>query len=327
MYAGLSPYDALALYAVIAYMDSVAGVFFPAGGMHAVPEAMAAAAEKHGVEIRYSTEVTRVEHAAGRAVAVHTAAGERIAADVVVLNPDLPVAYRELLGFEPRRLQRLSYSPSCYLLLAGSTRAYDAGAHHTISFGHAWRGGVRRAAVGPADERPVDARHEPDPVGLLARARRAAHLLRAVPDAEPRRADRLGAGRPACTASTCCATLDARGWEGFGDGIEVERVTTPADWADRGMERGAPFAAAHSFRQTGPVPARATCGARTSSSPARGRSRASACRWCWCRAGWPPSACSGATARTAPGRGDDDDRTPGRACADDHVAVREDGPP
>ena len=30
MYAGLSPYDALALYAVIGYMDSVAGVFFPA---------------------------------------------------------------------------------------------------------------------------------------------------------------------------------------------------------------------------------------------------------------------------------------------------------
>ena len=53
MYAGLAPYDALALYAVIAYMDSVAGVYFPRGGMHAVPVAMAAAAEKHGVVIRY----------------------------------------------------------------------------------------------------------------------------------------------------------------------------------------------------------------------------------------------------------------------------------
>ena len=29
-------------------------------------------------------------------------------------------------------------------------------------------------------------------------------------------------------------------------------MTTPQDWADRGMERGAPFAAAHSFGQTGP---------------------------------------------------------------------------
>ena len=34
--------------------------------------------------------------------------------------------------------------------------------------------------------------------------------------------------------------------------MEVERVTTPLDWAARGMERGAPFAAAHSFGQTGP---------------------------------------------------------------------------
>ena len=52
MYAGLSPYDALAIYAVIGYMDSVAGVFFPRGGMHAVPRALAGAAEKHGVELR-----------------------------------------------------------------------------------------------------------------------------------------------------------------------------------------------------------------------------------------------------------------------------------
>ena len=37
MYAGLAPYEALALYGVITYMDSVAGVFVPEGGMHAMP--------------------------------------------------------------------------------------------------------------------------------------------------------------------------------------------------------------------------------------------------------------------------------------------------
>jgi putative flippase GtrA len=46
--------------------------------------------------------------------------------------------------------------------------------------------------------------------------------------------------------------LEQRGYVGFGDAIEVEHITTPADWSDRGMERGAPFAAAHSFFQTGP---------------------------------------------------------------------------
>lgn len=33
MYAGLAPHDALAIYAVIAYLDAVAGVWFPRGGV------------------------------------------------------------------------------------------------------------------------------------------------------------------------------------------------------------------------------------------------------------------------------------------------------
>ena len=45
----------------IAYLDSIAGVTFPAGGMHAVPRALAGAAEKHGVVMRYGTEVTGIE--------------------------------------------------------------------------------------------------------------------------------------------------------------------------------------------------------------------------------------------------------------------------
>src|SRR4051812_48680731 len=59
MNAGLAPHDALAIYAVIAYLDSVAGVFFPRGGVHAVPRALAGAAEKHGVRFRYDTEVEK----------------------------------------------------------------------------------------------------------------------------------------------------------------------------------------------------------------------------------------------------------------------------
>ena len=46
LYAGVAPQQALALYAVISYLDSVAGVYFPKGGMHAVPQALAGAAEQ-----------------------------------------------------------------------------------------------------------------------------------------------------------------------------------------------------------------------------------------------------------------------------------------
>lgn len=259
MYAGLSPYQALALYAVIAYMDSVAGVYFPAGGMAAVPQAMAAAAEKHGVEFQYGTTVTRVEHAGGRARAVHTADGRRIAADVVVLNPDLPVAHRELLGRTPRRVRRLAYSPSCYLLLAGTTRAWDDAAtaakgppaHHSIHFGHAWREVFDELLSGRlmTDPSVLVTRPTVSDPGLAPDGRHIHYVLFPTPNLD---AD-LDWNRIApLYRDHVLETLEARGYPGFAESIEVEHVTTPLDWAARGMERGAPFAAAHSFSQTGP---------------------------------------------------------------------------
>ena len=252
MYAGLSPQDALAIYAVIAYMDSVAGVYFPKGGMHALPRAMAAAAEKHGVEFRYSTEVTRVETEGSRAVAVHTLNGERIAADVVVLNPDLPAAYKELLGREPWSVRRLTYSPSCALLLAGSSATYTKTAHHNIHFGRSWDGVFRELI----DERRLMS----DPSILVTNptysdpslapdGKHIYYVLFPTPNLDANIDWRTEGPR---YRDEMVRTLEQRGYIGFGDAIEVEHLTTPLDWAARGLERGAPFAAAHSFSQTGP---------------------------------------------------------------------------
>ncbi len=252
MYAGLSPYDALAIYAVIAYMDSVAGVYFPRGGMHALPTAMAAAAAKHGVEFRYDTEVARVETSGDRATAVITADGERIAADAVVLNPDLPVAYRDLLGREPWSVRRLTYSPSCFLLLAGSRATYSQIAHHNIHFGRSWRGVFdelisRRTLMSDPSLLVTNPTHS-DPA-LAPDGRQVYYVLFPTPNLDSpldwtRIRDRY--------RDEVVATLERRGYIGFGDAIEVEDITTPLDWQQRGMERGAPFASAHSFLQTGP---------------------------------------------------------------------------
>jgi phytoene desaturase len=262
MYAGLAPQDALAIYAVIAYMDSVAGVYFPKGGMHAVPRALAAAAEKAGVQICYDCEVTRVETSGNRAVAVHTADGERVAADTVVLTPDLPIAYRDLLppAATPRRLadrlhrrvDRLTYSPSCFLLLAGSTQGYSQIGHHNIHFGRAWKRTFReiidRGELMSDPSVLVTSPTYSDP-SLAPDGKHIYYVLFPTPNLDapidwdvvgPRYRDEV------------VSTLEQRGYVGFGDGIEVEEITTPADWRARGMERGAPFAAAHSFLQTGP---------------------------------------------------------------------------
>jgi phytoene desaturase len=252
MYAGLAPQDALAIYAVIAYMDSVAGVFMPKGGMHAVPRALAGAAAKHGVEFRYSTEVSKIEIRGKRAVAVQTTDGDRIACDAVILNPDLPVAYRDLLGFEPWDVKRLNYSPSCYLLLTGSTQEYSQIAHHNIHFGKSWDGVFKdliddkKLMSDPSILVTNPSRTDP---GLAPDGKHIYYVLFPTPNLD---ADIDWTKQSGPYRDEIVKTLEERGYVGFGDGIELEHITNPLDWQELGMERGTPFAAAHSFFQTGP---------------------------------------------------------------------------
>jgi phytoene desaturase len=253
MYAGLSPYDALAVYAVISYMDTVAGVFAPKGGMHAVPVALAGAAEKHGVTFRYGESVRRVVVQHGRAVGVESDAGF-LPADVVVLNPDLPVAYRELLPAStvPRRVKRQTYSPSCFLLLAGSRAAYSRIAHHNIHFGREWAGAFddlidRRQLMTDPSVLVTNPTH--GDASLAPAGRQSYYVLVPTPNLD---ADLDWEVLGPRYRNEVVARLEGFGYTGFGDGVEVEHVTTPADWARRGMERGAPFAASHTFGQTGP---------------------------------------------------------------------------
>ena len=252
MYAGVSPQQALAIYAVIAYMDSVNGVFFPKGGMHAVPRAMAAAAQKHGVTFKYNSTVTAIEKSNGRATAVITESGERITCDVVVLNPDLPVAWRDLLGGQPRSVKRLKYSPSCATLLIGSSKKYDHLAHHNIHFGKSWAGVfdelINKKTLMSDPSILVTLPSKDDPT-LAPAGKSSYYVLFPTPNLTadidwnkigPRYRDEM------------IKALEDRGYSGFASSIEVEHLTTPLDWQKQGMEAGAPFASAHTFFQTGP---------------------------------------------------------------------------
>jgi phytoene desaturase len=252
MYAGLAPQDALAIYAVIAYLDSFAGVYFPRGGIHAVPTALAAVACKYGVSIRYDARVTGVETRSGRARGVTLEGGEFVAADVVVLNPDLPVAYRELLP--DRRAPRLRYSPSCVVLHVGSNQGYGRIAHHNIHFGRAWRRTfdevIRQGKLMSDPSLLVTNPSRSDP-SVAPAGRHTYYVLAPAPNLARRTIDWRGPAAPLYRADLI-ETLEQRGYAGFGAGIEVSHLVTPADWADAGMAAGTPFAAAHTLRQTGP---------------------------------------------------------------------------
>ncbi|MEI6400868.1 MAG: phytoene desaturase family protein [Actinomycetota bacterium] len=253
MYAGLAPYEALSLYAVITYMDSVEGVFVPEGGMHAMATGLAAAVEKAGVTIRYDSPVTRILRTGSGAVSgVEIAGSERVAADAVVCNPDLPVAYRTLLGGvdAPRVARRGKYSPSCLLWVAGVKGLPPAeAAHHNIHFGHDWNASFKALihdGVRMPDPSILVTLHSLDDASLAPAGCSSIYVLEPTPNLDgridwSRERDRITESLRAKVAGL-----------GYPTDVVVERIYDPLDWEAMGMERGTPFALAHTFRQTGP---------------------------------------------------------------------------
>jgi phytoene desaturase len=252
LYAGVSPFRAIAAYAVIAQLDIGAGVWHPVGGMSAVPAALAAAAAGAGVEFRYGTAVARLDVVGARARGVLLADGDRLPADAVVVTADHGG------GLVRGALRRLVFSPSCVALHLGVRAELPGQTHHTISFGAAWREVFRELTrEGSLMTDPsllvsmpsvTDRSLAPDGGQVLSVVAPAPNLDRRSggnPDIDwdrlaPRYRDEL------------LGVLEARGWTGLTGAIEVEHLDTPATWAAQGMAAGTPFALAHTFGQTGP---------------------------------------------------------------------------
>ena len=252
LYAGVPPQHALAVYAVIAYMDTIAGVYFPRGGIRSLPDAMAAAASNAGVEFHYRATVSALTGNGGRVDSVITDDGERIEADAFVLTTELPDAYR-LIGKTPRRLLPLRPAPSAVVAHIGCrTLGSEAASHHTIVFGEAWDQTFRdiidagRVMTDPSFlvTRPTatDPTLAPDGRDLL-------YVLAPAPNTAVGRVDWDSTGPD--YIDQMLETVERR-LPGFVLEPEVLHVVNPADWARQGMASGTPFALAHTFGQTGP---------------------------------------------------------------------------
>ncbi|MFF7969762.1 phytoene desaturase family protein [Streptomyces sp. NPDC007905] len=253
LYAGVAPARALAAYAVIAYMDTVAGVYFPRGGMHALPRAMADAAADAGADLRFGQHVTRLERSGERITAVVTDQ-DRIPCDAVVLTPDLPVAY-SLLGRRPRRPLRLRHSPSAVVLHAGTDRTWPQLAHHTISFGAAWRstfGELTRTGRLMSDPSLLITRPTTTDPELAPPGRHLHYILAPCPNTVVGPDERDWADLAPRYRARLLRELERRGLDGIEAAIEEERLVTPATWHSQGHAAGTPFSAAHTFTQTGP---------------------------------------------------------------------------
>ena len=255
LYAGLPPTKALALFSVITYMDTVAGVVYPDGGMGAMAKALANAATKAGASFAYRCPAAGIELSAGSTGPVRSvvlASGDRIRADAVVCNLSPTSAYRELLqGLPaPRSVRRGTYAPSAVVWHIGTKGSLPTGtAHHNLIFGGDWDDAFRALVH--------DGRIMPDPsilvsvptvtsCGLPPAGGNAIYVLEPVPNLDGGVDWAPGAGH---MREALAGRLEQLG---FPTDVEVENVVGPADWARSGLERGTPFGLAHRFAQSGP---------------------------------------------------------------------------
>jgi len=253
MYAGLSPFDALAVYGVITYMDTVEGVYFPLGGMGAIGPALATAAATAGATFLWSTTVERIlQRPGGQVHGVRLASGEVIQADAVVANPDLPVAYRSLIPSlpMPRVARRGEYSPSCALWVAGVRGGLPPGAaHHNIHFGGQWREAfealLKRGTRMPDPSILVTSHSATDP-SLAPPGCSTLYVLEPTPNLDgnidwDRDREKFRG-----------SMIERVAGLGYPVDAEAEVWFDPTTWERQGMERGTPFGLSHRFFQTGP---------------------------------------------------------------------------
>ena len=152
MLVGGNPLETSAIYTLIHWIERKWGVFFPEGGTGALVRGLVRLFQDLGGTLRLGAPVDRVTLETAGAATRHVvqAAGSLPEAfDVVVSNADVHHTYSRLYrgvaaaGRRQRRLERMAWSMSLFVLYFGTNRRYPQLAHHTILFGPRFQGLLR----------------------------------------------------------------------------------------------------------------------------------------------------------------------------------------
>ena len=254
LYLGLSPYDSLAVYGLLAHTEVAGGIYYPMGGMHQLPLALERVGRELGVTYAYCTQVTSLVRNGGRVSGARLADGSQLEADVVLANSDLPYTYDRLLGEPYSGIERRAFSCSVVLLFLGVNRTYSNLLHHNLAVSRDLAESCRvlcdehRMPDDPPFYVVASTRTDPGqaPPGcenlfvlVLAPSQDPKHPIDwsvEGPRVEQRTLDRLEA--------LCCPDLRRH--------IVTKRVVTPADFTTEfGNLRGEAFGLSHGFSQIG----------------------------------------------------------------------------
>ncbi len=142
---GGNPFESSSIYTLIHFLEREEGVFFVRGGTGALVSALAQRFEDLGGELRLSTPVRSVRVDPDGTHRVRVDSGEE-PFTAVVSNADVHHTYAALYAGDPRaarmrrRLERMQWSMSLFLIYFGTDRRYPDMAHHTVILGPRYEG-------------------------------------------------------------------------------------------------------------------------------------------------------------------------------------------
>ncbi len=257
---GGNPFDTSAIYTLIHYLERKWGVFFPRGGTGALVAGLLAVFGELGGELRLSTPVEHIELVDGPRGKRHRvrAAGQSEDYELVVSNADLHHTYAKLYrgndaaGSTTRKLERLDWSMSLFVLYFGVKRTYPDVAHHTVLFGPRYKELLKEIFEGPGlpDDYSLYL-HAPcatDP-SMAPAGHSAFYVLSPVPNLGKAAIDWDAVGPR--YAERILETLEARVLPGLSEHLVTQHFITPQSFRrDLSAYQGSAFSVAPKLTQS-----------------------------------------------------------------------------
>lgn len=131
LYIGVSPYNGPSLYSMIPMIEFIYGVWFIKGGMNKMATSMESLFLELGGKINYGQEVNEIaiKNKVAHGIYIN---GELKNSDFVMCNADFPYAMKNLVKdkkakgkYTDKKIDRLKYSCSCFLMYLGMDRKYE----------------------------------------------------------------------------------------------------------------------------------------------------------------------------------------------------------
>jgi phytoene desaturase len=256
LFVGGNPFFTPAIYLMIPYLEREGGVWFTRGGMYSLVEAMGSVFREQGGTILTGTEVSEIQVQNDMAVGVDTSSGH-IPADLVVSNADVGHTYKTLIAPEHRRrwtdkkVDRMDYTMSCFLLYLGTRKQFPDLEHHTLILSERYKELLRdifRNKTLPDDFSMylhVPTRTDP---GMAPEGSESMYVLIPV-------ANNLSGldweEIKESFAQRVLVFLEEWGMEGLRESVEVMRIFTPDDFErELNATHGNAFAIVPKFSQT-----------------------------------------------------------------------------